>query len=104
MSGKNHNSFAFNHFHTLGGNAPGCGYERSVERERQLRERSTSVRRPVHASRDNSPLIAISLRINSYKSVSKQMTLTIFRMNTYEKSEEGLVQPFRSFRKPRTDY
>jgi hypothetical protein len=36
-------------------------------------------------SRGHLPGVTYSFRINTYKSVSKQMTLTPFRMNTYEK-------------------
>jgi hypothetical protein len=37
----------------------------------------------------HSPLPLTTFRINTCKSVSKQRTLTIFRMNTYEKTGEG---------------
>jgi hypothetical protein len=43
------------------------------------------------ASRGHLPRVTYSFRINTCKSVSKQTTLTPFRMNTYEKQGEGGV-------------
>jgi|GraSoi_2013_80cm_1033760.scaffolds.fasta_scaffold02674_1 hypothetical protein len=40
--------------------------------------------------------ISIYFRINTYKSVSKQKTLTPFRMNTYEKTGGGYPQRISS--------
>jgi len=43
--------------------------------------------------------VTISFRMNTYISVSKQMTLSCFRMNTYEKTRgEGLLWLTRNFR------
>src|SRR5258708_1671156 len=44
---------------------------------------------PRGPSRRPLPRATYSFRINTCKSVSKQMTLTPFRMNTYEKQGEG---------------
>jgi hypothetical protein len=59
----------------------------------QIREIRPSEASPpfftVHGSR-----VTYSFRINTCKSVSKQMTLTLFRMNTYEKTwGEGVSSP-----------
>jgi hypothetical protein len=44
---------------------------------------------PPRASRDHLPRVTYTFRINTCKSVSKQTTLTPFRMNTYEKQGGG---------------
>jgi hypothetical protein len=55
--------------------------------------RVTGLPRPVPtrsgASRGHLPRVTFSFRINTCKSVSRQMTLTLFRMNTYEKQGGG---------------
>jgi hypothetical protein len=49
----------------------------------------TAIRTSGRPTPARKPLLANFFRINTCESVSKQITLTIFRINTYEKQGEG---------------
>jgi hypothetical protein len=87
------NSFLSNRFCTLCKNHPGGGYpiNNSIRKYRRFypakggssSPSSADLRSPL--ATHHSPLVTISFRINTCKSVSKQRTLTTFIINTYEK-------------------
>jgi hypothetical protein len=95
VAAKKLNSFAIKQIRTVLQKRPGWSVPNESRMSREPRPRATPYGRRRHlpfftlATRSRHPAVLTTFRMNTCKSVSKQRTLIIFRMNTYAKRGEG---------------